>query len=201
MGESFYSLEDVVDQLSGTASSDQAEDTKQPSTHKTEYGCVMLSFDFPQMSRLHALINADDIFTDPDDPTYGLETEPHCTLLYGLHPEVTLQQLEGVINEYEFKPINLKNISVFTNEKFDVLKFDVTPAYLTDINSELCEFPHTTSYPDYHPHVTIAYLKSGNGARYARLLSGAKATVVPTHVTYSQAGGAESIIEIKVIEG
>ena len=46
------------------------------------YGCAMLYFDFPKMDELHKSIDEDDIYSEDG---HGLETEPHCTLLYGLH--------------------------------------------------------------------------------------------------------------------
>ena len=35
-----------------------------------------------------------------------------------------------------------------------------------DLYKELSKLPHTTDYPDYQPHITIAYLQPGKGQKY-----------------------------------
>ena len=52
-----------------------------------EYGCVMLYFDFNE-SQLTGIIDDKDIYDDGSGK-YGKETEPHVTLLYGLHSNVS----------------------------------------------------------------------------------------------------------------
>ena len=58
-------------------------------------------------------------------------------------------------------------MTLFENEKFDVLKYDVVPGILAEANKVVSDkFPNTDTYPDYHPHVTVAYLKPGTGKKY-----------------------------------
>jgi 2'-5' RNA ligase len=45
-------------------------------------------------------------------------------------------------------------------------------------------FEYTTDYPDYHPHITIAYLKPGCGKKYAEELKEEK-IFEPTKYFYS----------------
>ena len=89
---------------------------EQSGPHK--YGCVMVDFNLPNLTKIHSVINPNDVGED------GLETEFHTTLLYGLHPEVPLGKVTSIIRNYEFLPCLLHNVSLFENEKSDVLKFE-----------------------------------------------------------------------------
>jgi 2'-5' RNA ligase len=88
--------------------------------------------------------------------------------LYGLHT----QQLKSITDKITFKPVKfkIKNISLFENEKYDVLKLGIESKDLNELNSEMCKkLPFTSSYPDYKPHCTIAYLVPGAGHNYTKL--------------------------------
>ena len=69
---------------------------------KHEYGCVMLYFDFPKMEEIHKLISKDDLYIDEEDPSYGKEIYPHCTLLFGLHEGVLLLKLKKLLKIIHF---------------------------------------------------------------------------------------------------
>lgn len=104
-------------------------------------------------------ITDDDLYQVEDK--YGRETEPHVTVLYGLldsHPEKFKKFFA------EQKPFNfeLKKMSFFENEKYKVLKIEVIGDNLIELNKKMKkEFYHKDSFPEYNPHVTIAYLKKG----------------------------------------
>jgi 2'-5' RNA ligase len=137
------------------------------SKQEKKLGCAMLYFKAPQMDIIHSKISEDDIYISEDD--YGLETEPHCTLLYGFHDlEVQGDEVLDFISDFEIpKTLILDKISLFQNEKFDVLKFDIKNDKLTTINNHLTSnFPYSTDYPIYNAHCTIAYLKKGMGQKY-----------------------------------
>ena len=94
------------------------------------FGCVMLYFEFPEITFLHKMIDEKDIYTEEGDNSFGLEDEPHTTLLNGLHDEVTLKDVKNVMGEFKFGDLKAHNPSLFQNEKYDVLKFDME--YLTN---------------------------------------------------------------------
>lgn len=170
---------------------------------KYDYGCVMLYFDLPTMNEMHSLIGNDDVYIDETDPSFGLEDEPHCTLLFGLHEEVTLEQVTEILNKFQYGEMLLQNPSIFNNPQYDVLKYDVDGSNLHETNAELAKLPHTTSYPDYHPHCTIGYIQKGSGQRYADILlrRGYKtASVTPTHAVFSQPDGSKNTIPINLSE-
>jgi hypothetical protein len=163
---------------------------------KYEYGCAMLYFDFPTINEIHDIINPEDVYEDPTNPTFGLETEPHTTLLYGLHDGVTEQDIKNVLDKFTFGNCKIANASLFENENFDVLKFDVSGEGLYEANTELVKYPNTQTFPDYHPHMTIAYLKPGKGKQYADKLNGQEFELTPTHAVYSMPSGEKKKIQI-----
>jgi 2'-5' RNA ligase len=156
---------------------------------KYDYGCAMLYLDFPQMESLHEQIDPEDIYTEEGERSYGLEKEPHVTLLYGLHEEVDGETVKKICLEHQYESLVLENVSCFENEKFDVLKFDVNGESLHECNKKLSELPHTTDYPDYHPHATIGYLKPGTGKKYIQAMKDQSHEVAPHSVVYSMPSG------------
>jgi hypothetical protein len=166
-----------------------------------EFGCAMLYFDFPQIKDIHKLISSADIYTETGDTTYGLEDEPHTTLLYGLHDTVTELDIQYVMDAYSYRNCKVHNPSLFENEKYDVLKFEVMGDNLHRTNVDLKKYPHTTSYPDYKPHLTIAYLKKGMGSKYVNMLNriGLNSfTVAPQYGVYSKPNGDKSHILLNI---
>jgi hypothetical protein len=158
-----------------------------------DYGCSMVYFDFPKMEEIHSMIDDSDVYTEEEDRSYGLETEPHTTLLYGLHSNDIKDEevIDASIKSGVPKELVLHNASCFNNDKYDVLKFDVDNKDLHKINAELSKLPHTTDYPDYHPHSTIAYLKKGTGEKYVNKLKNRSYTVNPSKIVYSKPNGGK----------
>ena len=163
-----------------------------------DYGCAMLYFNFPQMEKIHTMIVPEDIYTEEGDRSYGLEDEPHTTLLFGLHEGVSNQDIKNVLDKFEFGPCIIHNVSSFNNEKYDVLKFDVKGDNLHEANEELKKYPYTSNFPNYHPHMTIAYLKPGTAKKYIEKLQGQEFEMTPTHAVYSKPNGDQIELEIKL---
>jgi 2'-5' RNA ligase len=60
---------------------------------------------------------------------------------------------------------------------------------LYEINAKLSELPHTTNFPDYHPHATIGYLKSGMGKKYVEKFKNKQYEVTSNKIFYSKPNG------------
>jgi 2'-5' RNA ligase len=137
-------------------------------SQKYEYCCLMASFDIENWTSVLALVDPNDILNTPG---LGYETEPHVTILFGLHDEVPFEQIVRLTKSYK-SPITaeITNLSFFENEEFDVLKFDIKSDDLQALHDVATVFPHTTTYPIYHPHMTLAYLKKGTARSYAKEL-------------------------------
>lgn len=142
-----------------------------------EYGCLMLDINWYDVagytwSNILNLIDKDDLY-QPETGRYGLEDQPHITALYGLHEEVDEHSIKKKLGDLLTKPIDLEiaDISLFENKDYDVVKIGVESTKLTKINSLLRELPHTNDYPEYNPHITVAYVKKGFGQKYKKKLS------------------------------
>lgn len=166
-----------------------------------EYGCVMvgLNTDTNKWNEIQNMIDEDDIyFGNGEDGGYGRELDPHVTILFGIHADVKDDKVEGLIDEITTPNLILKKISSFENELFDVLKFDVESEDLHQLNEKLKTLPHTTSYPNYHPHATICYLKKGKAKKYVKELSDVKPIeVAPSEILYSKPDGTKKKYKIK----
>lgn len=127
----------------------------------------MIYLDIPNWNEIISFINPEDIYR-PEDPSKGLETDPHITVLYGLHDTVSDSDIQEVVNQIDSSRLNLKinGVGVFENKDFDVVKFNVESEYLHQMNSMFRALPYSSDYPDYKPHITIAYVKQGTGKKY-----------------------------------
>jgi len=100
------------------------------------------------------------------------ENQPHVTVLFGLHTD-SADSLEPQVTALAPIAIQLGPCTCFHGEegKPDVLKIDVISKGLHALHEELCKQPHTKTHPEYHPHITVAYVKPGWGAYYAQRLN------------------------------
>ena len=150
------------------------------------------------------MIDEKDIYMEEGNNSFGLEDEPHTTLLYGLHDGVTLEDVKNVMGEFKFGDLIAHNPSLFQNEKYDVLKFDMKyptkgNMFLHKCNEELKMFPHTSDFPDYHPHMTIAYLKHGKGNKYLRKFGQIEYNLTPQYGVYSQPNSSKTKTKTKIV--
>lgn len=165
--------------------------------HKHNYGCVMLNLNIPNWDNITSNIDEEDLYIDPNDDSYGLEDNPHVTVLYGLHQDID-EKVVSIINKYKYKNYNFKitGVDAFKNENYDVLKFSVqVDESLKDFNNELSDLPNSNEYPDYKPHITIAYLKPGMADKYINMGIEIPDLSIKS-IIYSKSNGQELIYQI-----
>jgi 2'-5' RNA ligase len=97
----------------------------------------------------------------------GRETSIHVTLKYGLlnHDPFELRPLLE-----NFGPIEatLGNISIFENEKEDVIKIEVESPRLIQLHNIINKnFENIETHSTFIPHCTIGYVQPGMGKKYA----------------------------------
>jgi broad specificity phosphatase PhoE/2'-5' RNA ligase len=96
----------------------------------------------------------------------GRETEPHVTIRWGLHSD-SPRPAQVLLKDAAPVTVKFGKTSVFDTPDADVLKIDIESPDLHALNKKLAEAEHTDTHPTYVPHVTIAYLAKGEGAKYA----------------------------------
>lgn len=137
---------------------------------KREYGCIMILFDINNWNQaVDHIIDENDIWND-DSGKFGKETEPHTTILYGLHDdEISLDDIKKFLPPIEDIEISVNGLSHFDVEHkdYDVVKLDLDSQILHEINGDMREkLPYTNNFPDYNPHMTLCYVKKGEGQKY-----------------------------------
>jgi len=140
------------------------------------YGCVMMEpKKIKGWEENHlAGIDEKDVYIKPMDDSYGLEENPHITVLYGIHedevdPSVIVDAMEQKMDPVK---VQISEIDVFENLEYDVVKYNVpvTKELKQYRDLFLKAFPNTQSFPKFEPHMTIAYVKKGTGKKYKKIL-------------------------------
>jgi len=113
-------------------------------------------------------IPEEEVYTDPKDKSLGRENEIHTTVLYGLNTN-DIEEVKKVISYVEPFEIKFDKVSIFDGNKkpYDVVKIEVKSPELNKLHYFLEEnIDNENSYPEYKPHITIAYVKKGEGKKY-----------------------------------
>lgn len=131
------------------------------------------------------------------DEEGGLEDDPHITVKYGLHTNNVADVRRALATYVGPIRFTFGKTNVFQSDGYDVLYVEVVSPDLVALNERLSNtLEHTTTYPVYVPHATVAYLKSGLGVRYVGKtnLAGMSATVGT--VRFSPVVGPETDVRI-----
>lgn len=167
------------------------EEKKKVESPRNKYNCLMIKFDIPNWSKfVNNLIKPEDIYLTEKEG-YGIESKPHVTILFGIHDYVPLSEVKKSLVPIKFIKCKTRVIDIFSNPDFDVVKFNVEGNYLNQMNKALMKsVDYTTSHPEYHAHMTIAYVKPGSGAKYKKNMSNLL-VITPTTYIYSHADGTK----------
>lgn len=146
-----------------------------------------------------------DSIRDEDLAEKGRESEIHLTVKYGLHTD-DWQDVEDAVRGFGPVSVTLGDTSIFAaheNESqrggadFDVVKIDVEGDRLRQLNRLLADrLPHTDSFPEYRPHVTLAYVMPGEGQKYVGMSDLRGTDCHFTTLVFSNQDGAEKVISL-----
>lgn len=138
-----------------------------------KYGFLMIRYETPEFIKdIHNKIPKEDLYipNNKDEKfSYGIEEDTHVTMAACLDNDIDLEKLKSLLKPLEEYTILLTNISKFSNDKYDVLKSDVASIVLFQTNTEITKnFESHSEYKEYHPHMTIAYVKCGTGDKFLK---------------------------------
>ncbi len=106
-------------------------------------------------------IKDDDLYYD-EDGGCGREDEQHISVLYGITADKPSEELREIVRKTKPFTIRLGNVSLFKNDKFDVVKVEVHSEELKQLSDAIRQkCPNENKYPKYVPHCTVAYVKHG----------------------------------------
>lgn len=136
-----------------------------------DYGCVMARID-EKAARVILDFNykviGDNMIYEEEGHEYGREVQSHITLKYGLVNSYTEEQMKKILQHVKPFDITVKGLSVFENDKYDVIKFDVDGKELRELNEIFNRLPNHDEHGDYSPHLTLAYIHKGMGKRFVK---------------------------------
>jgi hypothetical protein len=109
-------------------------------------------------------LNIPDEFLHYGDPDSNpRETEQHVTVKFGLTVAEVPDELRQITQNYRPFPVYIGKVTLFRNAENDVVKLDVESPQLRELNAAIsAAIPNEDKYPDYKPHLTIAYVKKGS---------------------------------------
>ena len=162
-----------------------------------EFGCAMIEVPFGDWSQITEMIDPADVYEVEGDRSYGIQENPHVTILYGLHKSVSPEDLKEVLDSFDGElKVRISGIGIFENEGFDVVKLNVVPdGGLQQLHDMISELPNSDQYPEYKPHITIAYVKKGSGKKYEDP-SFAREVSEISEICYSMPDGSKEYFEI-----
>jgi len=112
-----------------------------------------------------------------DDSITGRVLNPHVTVKYGLHTE-DADEVRTVVQSQAPVAIQIGRCSFFESRNkdgkpdYDVVKLEVESSGLRKLNKYISDnLECTDTFPDYKPHITIAYVKPGLGPYYSNKLN------------------------------
>jgi hypothetical protein len=139
--------------------------------NKYDFGCVMIKVPIKNWDKVLDEIDPSDVYEVPNE-SYGLQLNPHVTILYGFGSDINLNDIKKKLNQYSPVEVIINGIEVFENDEFDVVKFGVKKTdQLESMFNSLSELPNENQFPEYLPHITIAYVKKGSGEKYKKLMN------------------------------
>ena len=115
--------------------------------------------------------------TLPDWCKTGIEDHSHCTLYFGINPEVTFENMYDRFWQFFGRHLPMvfhpEGLSMFEAPDWDCLIVAASKAYSKPLHILNASFQRTFAYKgseyDFTPHVTIAYLKKGLGKEYIKM--------------------------------
>lgn len=132
-------------------------------------GCIMLDTEPLQVDDIIA--EEDLYFSETMKYAQGIVSQsvPHCTLLYGLMSSGTAMKkhVDAVLEGWDIDDVEIAGVSYFESTSEEdpyyclIAELVVTPA-LIEGNGRLKFLPSIDTFIGYKPHISLAYIKSGD---------------------------------------
>lgn len=124
-------------------------------------GCIMINTEIiPVVQYVKNPLG--DIYTEGDHTGVSGETEPHATLLFGLleNGNVWKDKVDMVLSDWECPEVVIDEVSFFDlGESYAIIGLLKKTPELIDGHERLTLLPHVNTFSEYHPHITLAYIK------------------------------------------
>lgn len=135
-----------------------------------KYAFLMVRYKLPsKIQNIQDKIPSDILYRDDNSPNdYGKETDHHVTLAACLENDVDLDQVKKHLKPLKDYVAYAKGVSLFRNQKYDVIKCDIISPDLVSTNKDIMEnfISHSEYKNQYQPHLTLAYVEKGQGSSF-----------------------------------
>jgi len=111
--------------------------------------------------------NVHDTDLCPTERHDGRESSMHVTVQNGVLAE-NAEQIQSIVDGFGPLEASLGPVSLFQNpeKEYDVVKIDVSSDQLHQMNREIADkLEINDPFPEFNPHITVAYVKKGSGHR------------------------------------
>jgi hypothetical protein len=158
-------------------------------------GCVMMTVDVPEWDNICSIVNTEDVYSPDED--HGIEHDPHVTVLYGFYSFVLPNEVIEILRQFEPPKVLFGSIGIFEDHPdFDIVMINVTSEDLTKMNLSLAKLPNEETFPNYKPHVTIAYVKKGTAKKYEGIQLEIPTELFLDEAIYSMPNGQKISLEL-----
>jgi len=101
-----------------------------------------------------------------DEENADGDCDGHITILYGLLSD-DVEAVKEAIKDYGKDSIEFEvdAIQIFENDT-DVISAKIISKDLAELNKMISKLPNENTYDEFIPHMTMAYLKSGEGKQF-----------------------------------
>lgn len=135
-----------------------------------DYGCLMAFIDDDTSKKIldfnYSIIPENDLYKEGTE--YGRECRPHVTIKFGFTKSYSEEKMNDFLKNIKPFKIKIKELSLFETDKYDVVKFDVISDELNKLHKRFSKLPNEDEHPEYHPHITLAYVKKGMGKKFIK---------------------------------
>lgn len=138
------------------------------------------------------LINDADLYVEGNE--YGRETESHITVRYGFIKDLNEIEIRQLIQGQKPFIAEIFGLNKFdTHPNYDVAMFKVNSPVLKQLNEMSGIYLNENDYPDYNPHLTLAYVQKG---KFNHIKEGLKLQIPIRTLCYSPIQGGKSYFDL-----
>jgi len=161
----------------------------------SDYAFLLLDVEMPEIiRRIQSEIPEEDLYTEEGPDKYGLEKESHITIYPCMDNDTDPEMIKPILIPLSDVEIRIMNISIFdgSTKNYIVLKADIESLELDEMNNAMKNIAVSHSeFKEYHPHITIAYIKKNSDTYKQFLQGGLDIEVNPIKYTFSYNNNGE----------
>lgn len=141
----------------------------------------------------HKLIKDEDLYIEDDE--FGREKDCHVTIRFGFTKDLNELDVRQLLKGQKEFTVEIYELDKFEpTDTYDVIMFKVKSPIMEKLNQLSSIYPNESDFPDYHPHITLAYVKKGT---FTEKKEGLNIVIPITEVCYSPISGGKSYFPLE----